>query len=60
MKGNPSLDFYLDIVDGFCMEHVMAFEGVADESPYINIDYLKNLIRIRNILVAKGKSLLVK
>jgi len=60
MKGNPSLDFYLDKVDGFCMEHVMAFEDVADESPYINIDYLKNLIRIRNILVAKGKSLLVK
>merc|ERR1719348_626458 len=27
-QGNPTLDFYLDKIDGYCMEHVMAFEEV--------------------------------
>ena len=24
--GNPSYDIFVDVLDGFCMEHVMAFE----------------------------------
>lgn len=27
-NGNPTYDMFVDAVDGFCMEHVMAFEGV--------------------------------
>ena len=26
-NGNPTYDMFVDAVDGFCMEHVMAFEG---------------------------------
>ena len=25
-NGNPTFDFYVDKLDGFCMEHIMAFE----------------------------------
>ena len=62
-RGNPSFDLYVDHVDGFCMEHVMAFEGVnrnALEAPFIIVDDLENLIQLRNQLLEKDKFLLVR
>ena len=62
-NGNPSYDLYVDQLDGFCMEHVMAFEDVyqdAEVAPFIRISALENLIQLRNLLVEKGKYLLVR
>ena len=62
-NGNPDYDFYVDKLDGFCMEHVMAFEDVntnAEEPPFIKISSLENLIQLRNLLVEKEKYLLVR
>ena len=28
-NGNPSYDLFIDKLDGFCMEHLMAFEVTA-------------------------------
>ena len=59
--GNPTYDIFVDVVDGFCMEHVMAFESVnmnAQHQPFIKINALENLIELRNLLVSKNKYLL--
>ena len=61
--GNPTYDIFVDALDGFCMEHVMAFEGVnaqASEQPFINIDALLNSLELRNLLVSEGKYLLTR
>ena len=61
--GNPTYDMFVDALDGFCMEHVMAFEGVnsnAEEQPFINIEALLNSIELRNLLVSEGKYLLAR
>ena len=61
--GNTVLDLYWDKVDGFCMEHVMAFEGVdinAEEPPFIRIPELENLIELRNRIVTMDLYLLVR
>ena len=62
-NGNPVYDKYVDNLDGFCMEHIMAFEAVnqnAETAPFIRISALENLIQLRNLLVEKGKYLLVR
>ena len=62
-NGNPVFDLYYDKLDGFCMEHVMAFEGVnmhAEDPPFIKIPALENLIELRNQIVSKGLYLLVR
>ena len=36
--GNPRFDLFVDVLDGFSMEHMMAFEGVtrsATDFPFI-------------------------
>jgi len=61
--GNRVLEFYLDKIDGLCMEHLMAFEDVdrkAVEEPYIKLIGLENLIQQRNILVQSNITLLVR
>ena len=61
--GNPTFDLFVDVVDGFCMEHVTAFEGVnvnTQEQPFIKIEALQNLIELRNLLVSAGKLLLAR
>ena len=61
--GNPTYDLFVNALDGFCMEHVMSFEGAnshATEQPFINIDALFNSIELRNLLVSEGKYLLAR
>ena len=60
-RGNPKYDFLVDALDGFCMEHVMSFEGAimnAQHQPFHNVDALKNYIDLRNQLVSKNKYVL--
>jgi len=62
-NGNPVYDDYKDLVDGFCMEHVMGFEGTyhnALEPPFIRIEALENLIDLRNKLIEEDKYVLVR
>lgn len=62
-NGNPVFDLYYDKLDGFCMEHVMAFEGVnmhAEGPPFIKIPALENLIELRNQIVNQELYLLVR
>ena len=50
-------------VDGFCMEHVMAFEDLiwnAKSAPFHSVKNLKNLIHLRNELVKQNKYVLSK
>ena len=61
--GNPSFDLFVDKLDGFCMEHMMAFEGTnnhAEAAPFIKVEALENLIQLRERLVEAGKYLLVR
>ena len=54
---------FVEILDGFCMEHFMAFEaanGAAREPPFIKVDNLENHIQLRERLVEAGKYLLVR
>jgi len=53
-NGNPAYDLFVDKLDGFCMEHLMAFEATnsnAQEPPFIKVDALENLISLRDRLV---------
>ena len=62
-NGNPSFDLFVDKLDGFCMEHLMAFEGTysnAGAAPFIRLEALENLIQLRERLVQAGKYLLVR
>jgi len=62
-NGNPAYDLFVDKLDGFCMEHLMAFEATnsnAQEPPFIKVDALENLISLRDRLVEAGKWLLVR
>ena len=61
--GNPRYDLFVDVVDGFSMEHMMAFEGVtrtATDFPFIRIDSLRNSMQLRNKLIQLQKYLLVR
>ena len=61
--GNPRFDLFVDVVDGFSMEHMMAFEGAitsATDFPFIRIDALRNSMQLRNKLVQLKKYLLVR
>ena len=61
--GNPTFDMFVEILDGFCMEHFMAFEAAisgALEPPFIRVDALENHIQLRERLVEAGKYLLVR
>ena len=62
--GNPTYDLFVDKLDGFCMEHLMAFEGTlganAAGPPWINLAALENAIQLREKLVEAGKHLLVR
>ena len=61
--GNPDYDLFVDILDGFCMEHLMSFESVnggAGKAPFIKVEALENLIQLRERLVQAGKYLLVR
>ena len=62
-NGNPNYDMFVELLDGFCMEHVMVFEAAisgALEPPFIRVDALENLIQLRERLVEAGKYLLVR
>ena len=62
-EGNPRYDLFLDVVDGFSMEHMMAFEGVtrsATDFPFIRLDSLRNSMQLRNKLIQQKKYLLVR
>ena len=62
-NGNPNYDVFVEMLDGFCMEHVMVFEAAisgALEAPFIRVDALENLIQLRERLVEAGKYLLVR
>ena len=61
--GNPDYDLFVDMLDGFCMEHLMSFESVnggAGKAPFIKVEALENLIQLRERLVQAGKYLLVR
>ena len=61
--GNPVYDAWVDVLDGFCMEHLMSFESVnrgAGEAPFIKVEALENLIQLRERLVQAGKYLLIR
>ena len=62
-EGNPRYDLFVDVVDGFSMEHMMSFEGVqksATDFPFVRIDALLNSIQLRNKLVQSEKYLFVR
>merc|ERR1711892_4467 len=62
-NGNPSYEEFVDVLDGFCFEHVMGFESVhmhAEGPPFINIEDLENLIQLKSLLVEKDKFVLVR
>merc|ERR1711915_61067 len=62
-NGNPTYETFVDLLDGFCMEHVMGFEGVnmkAEGPPFIKLEDLENLIQLRNTLVEMSKYVLVR
>ena len=59
--GHPTYDYLVDALDGFVMEHVMSFEAAyrnVQHQPFHNVDALRNLIELRNLLVSKNKYLL--
>ena len=61
--GNPRFDLFVDVLDGFSMEHMMAFEGVtrsATDFPFIRLDSLRNSMQLRNKLIQLKKYLLVR
>jgi len=63
-NGNPSYDRFVDKLDGFCMEHLMAFEATmgpnAAGPSFVRLAALENLIQLREKLVEAGKYLLVR
>ena len=61
--GNPRYDLFVEVLDGFTMEHMMAFEGAvrtASDFPFIRTDALQNSIELRNKLLELEKYLLVR
>lgn len=62
-NGTPNYDLFVEMLDGFCMEHMMVFEAAisdALEPPFIRVTALENLIQLRERLVQAGKYLLVR
>ena len=62
-NGNPNYDMFVEMLDGFCMEHMMVFEAAisgALEAPFIRVEALENLIQLSERLVEAGKYLLVR